>query len=91
MSAGTAVPSKILGSFTSRPLRQVARLSRTVTQWLTEFLGYFEDASNGATEASDGLIELHRRIARGFRDPDSHGLRMLRISGGLDHSPHSRR
>lgn len=85
MSSGTAVPSKILGSFTSRPLRLVARLGRTLTQWLTEFLGYFDGASNGTTEAIDGLIELHRRIARGLRNPDSHGLRMLRICGGLDH------
>ena len=30
-----------------------------------------------------GLIELARRIARGFRDPDNYRLRMLRIGGGL--------
>ncbi len=35
-------------------------------------------------EAVNGLIELHRRIARGFRNRDNYGLRMLLIAGGLD-------
>jgi transposase len=34
-------------------------------------------------EAINGLIELHRRIARGFRNRDNHPLRMLLIGGGL--------
>ena len=50
-----------------------------------EFLGYFDTggASNGGTEAVNGLIELHRRIARGFRNRDNYRLRMLLIAGGL--------
>ncbi len=32
----------------------------------------------------NGLIELHRRIARGFRNRDDYRLRMLLIGGGLD-------
>ena len=49
------------------------------------FLGYFDTdgASNGGTEAVNGLIELHRRIARGFRNRDNYRLRMLLIGGGL--------
>ena len=41
-----------------------ARLARS-------FLAYFTTgrASNGGTEAINGIIELHRRIARGFRNP----------------------
>jgi hypothetical protein len=39
------------------------------------------------TEAVNGLIELHRRVARGFRNPDNYRLRMLLIGGGLN-SPH---
>ena len=35
----------------------------------------------------NGLIELHRRIARGFRNRDNYRLRMLLIAGGLT-SPH---
>jgi transposase len=39
----------------------------------------------GGTEAINGLIELHRRVARGFRDRDNYRLRMLLIGGGLTH------
>jgi len=47
--------------------------------------GYFDTdgASNGGTEAINGLIELHRRIARGFRNRNNYRLRMLLIGGGL--------
>jgi len=84
-ATGRAVAEKILDSFTSCPIREVARLGRTLTQWRTEFLGYFDTggANNGGTEAINGLIELHRRIARGFRNPDNYRLRMLLIGGGL--------
>ncbi|MGL5825477.1 MAG: transposase [Nocardioides sp.] len=46
---------------------------------------------NGGTEATNGLIELHRRIACGFRNRDNYRLRMLLIGGGLDPSPHTQR
>ena len=84
-AAGRAVAEKILESFTSCPIPEVARLGRTLKQWRTEFLGYFDTngASNGGTEAVNGLIELHRRIARGFRNWDHYRLRMLLIGGGL--------
>jgi hypothetical protein len=54
-------------------------------------LAYFDTgrASNGGTEAINGLIELHRRIARGFRNHDNYRLRMLLIGGGLD-QPHQK-
>ena len=42
-----------------------------------------ETDPNGGTEAVNGLIELHRRIARGFRNRDNYRLRMLLIGGGL--------
>src|SRR5690606_5406970 len=45
-------------------------------------------ASNGGTEAVNGLIELHRRIARGFRNRHNYRLRMLLIGGGLTPPPH---
>ncbi len=31
----------------------------------------------------NGLIELARRIARGFRNRDNYRLRMLLVAGGL--------
>ena len=83
--AGRAIAEKIIASFTSCPIPEVARLGRTLKQWRSEFLGYFDTggASNGGTEAINGLIELHRRVARGFRNRDNYRLRMLLIGGGL--------
>ena len=84
-AAGRAVAEKVLASFSTCPIPEVARLGRTLKQWSREFLGYFDTdgASNGGTEAINGLIELHRRIARGFRNRDNYRLRMLLIGGGL--------
>ena len=84
-AAGRAIAEKVLTSFSSCPIPEVARLGRTLRQWRREFLGYFDTggASNGGTEAVNGLIELHRRIARGFRNLDNYRLRMLLIGGGL--------
>ena len=92
-AAGRKIAEKILASFTTCPIPEVARLGRTLKQWRTEFLGYFDTngASNGGTEAINGLIELHRRVARGFRNRDNYRLRMLLIGGGLDPSPHTHR
>ncbi|QXT61641.1 ISL3 family transposase [Tessaracoccus palaemonis] len=82
---GRRVAEKILATFPSCPIPEIARLGRTLNQWRDAFLGYFttSGANNGGTEAINGLIELARRIARGFRDPDNYRLRMLLIGGGL--------
>ena len=65
----------------------MARLGTTLRRWRREFLGYFDTggASNGGTEAVNGLIELHRRIARGFRNPTNYRLRMILAAGKLTH------
>ena len=83
--AGRHAAQKILATFHTCPIPEVARLGKTLRRWRTEFLGYFDTggASNGGTEAVNGLIELHRRIARGFRNRDNYRLRMLLIAGGL--------
>ena len=39
--------------------------------------------TNGGTEAINGIIELHRRLARGFRNRENYRLRMLLAAGGL--------
>jgi transposase len=67
------------------PTPQAPRSSSKSQQWREAFLGYFDTngASNGGTEAVNGLIELHRRIARGFPNRDNYRLRMLLIAGGL--------
>jgi transposase len=92
-AAGRAIAEKIVNTFPSCPIPEIARLGKTLRQWRTEFLGYFDTdgASNGGTEAMNGLIELHRRIARGFRNRDNYRLRMLLIGGGLTLEPHTHR
>lgn len=57
----------------------------TERQWKDTYLGYFTTggANNGGTEAINGIIELHRRIARGYRNPDNYRLRMLLVADGL--------
>ena len=82
---GRRVAEKILATFPSCPIPEIARLGRTLNQWRDPFLGYFttSGANNGGTEAINGLIELARRVARGFRDPDNYRLRMLLIGGDL--------
>ncbi len=85
-AAGRRLAEKVLTSFPSCPIPEIARLGRTLKRWRAAFLAYFDTAgaNNGGTEAVNGLIELHRRIARGFKNRDNYRLRMLLIGGGLD-------
>jgi transposase len=85
-AAGRALAEKVIAAFPSCPIPEIRRLGRTLKQWRGAFLAYFDTggASNGGTEAVNGLIELHRRIARGFRNRDNYRLRMLLIAGGLN-------
>ncbi len=86
---GRRIAEKLLAALPTCPIPEIQRLGRTLKQWREAFLAYFDTgrASNGGTEAINGLIELHRRIARGFRNRDHYRLRMLLIGGGLTH-PH---
>ena len=47
-------------------------------------MAYFDTfgASNGPTEAINGVIETTRRIARGFRNFTNYRLRCLLAAGG---------
>ena len=71
--------------------RIALRLGSTLRKWKDAFLAYFDTggASNGPTEAINGIIELGRRTARGYRNPTNYQLRMLLIAGGLDASTHT--
>jgi transposase len=84
-AAGRRIAEHVLASFPSCPIPEIARLGRTLRQWREPFLAYFDTtgANNGGTEAINGLIELHRRVARGFRNRHNYRLRMLLIGGGL--------
>ena len=79
------IAKHVLESFHICPVPEIARLGRTLRSWSAQFLAYFttDRANNGGTEAVNGIIELHRRIARGFRNRHNYRLRMLLIAGGL--------
>jgi transposase len=87
LAEGRAIAEKVLESFPSCPIPEIARLGRTLRAWKEQFLAYFTTgcASNGGTEAINGIIELHRRIARGFRNPTNYRLRMILAAGRLTH------
>ncbi|MFT3872311.1 MAG: transposase [Nocardioides sp.] len=86
LAEGRQIAEKVLASFPTCPILEIRRPGRRLRQWQTAFLAYFTTnrASNCGTEAINGLIEFHRRTARGFRNRDNYPLRMLLIGGGLD-------
>lgn len=88
---GRRLAQRLIATLPSCPIPEIARLGTTLRRWKTAFLAYFDThgASNGGTEAINGIIELGRRTARGFRNLDHYRLRMLLITGGLDTSPHT--
>jgi len=91
LSQGKRLASRVIETLPTCPISEIARLGRTLRKWKTAVLAYFniDGASNGGNETVNGLIELGRRIARGFRSFDQYRLRMLLITGGLDTSPHT--
>lgn len=62
-------------------------------QWREVFLAYLatDRANNGGTKAINGVFELRRRIAHGFRFREHERLRVLFICGGLTHPPPAER
>jgi transposase len=80
--------TEVIFSFPTCPIPEVSRLGRTLKQWKTAILAYFDTfgASNGPTEAINGVIETTRRIARGFRNFTNYRLRCLLAAGG--HRPY---
>lgn len=85
LAQGRTIAQKILGTFHTCPIPEIARLGRTLRRWRDAFLAYFTTsrANNGGTEAINGIIELHRRLARGYRNRENYRLRMLLAAGGL--------
>ncbi len=85
LTAGRAMAERILTIFHTCPIPEIARLGRTLRRWREAFLAYFttDRTNNGGTEAVNGIIELHRRLARGYRNLSNYRLRMLLVAGGL--------
>jgi transposase len=85
---GRELVNEVIGSFPACPIPEISRLGRTLKQWKAAILAYFDTfgASNGPTEAINGVIETARRIARGFRNFTNYRLRCLLAAGG--HRPY---
>jgi transposase len=81
---GRQIAAKILDSFHTCPIPEVARLGRTLRAWKTQILAYFDTGgvSNGGTEALNLIIEKVRRLAHGFRDFDHYRLRIMLAGDG---------
>lgn len=84
LAPGQRIAEKIIDTFHSCPIPEIARLGRTLRRWRSAFLAYFTTAraNNGGTEATNGIIELHRRLGRGYRNRHNYHLCMLLASGG---------
>jgi transposase len=76
---GRRIAEKLIASFPTCPIPEVARLGRTLKAWRQQVLAYFDTGgvSNGGTEAINLIIEKVRRLAHGFRDFDHYRLRIL--------------
>lgn len=73
-----------MATFASCLIWEISRLGRTLRQWKDTYLVYFTTggADNCGTEALIGIIELQRRIARGYRNATNVRLRMLLVTDG---------
>jgi transposase len=76
--------TKVLDSFHTCPIPEVARLGRTLRAWKAQVLAYFDTSgvSNGGTEAINLIIEKVRRLAHGFTDFDHYRLRIMLAADG---------
>jgi transposase len=75
---------KVLNSFHTCPIPEVARLGRTLRAWKAQILAYLDTSgvSNGGTEAINLIIEKVRRLAHGFKDFDHYRLRIMLAADG---------
>jgi hypothetical protein len=81
---GRQIAIKLLDSFHTCPIPEVARLGRTLRAWKAQILAYFDTSgiSNGGTEAINLIIEKVRRLAHGFKDFDHYRLRIMLAADG---------
>jgi len=78
------IAEKVLDSFNTCPIPEVARLGRTLRAWRAQVLAYFDTSgvSNGGTEAINLIIEKVRRLAHGFKNFDHYRLRIMLAADG---------
>jgi len=79
---GRKIAERVLASFPTCPIPELARLGRTLRAWRQQVLAYFatNGVSNGGTEAINLLIEKTRRLAHGFRNITNYRLRIMLVA-----------
>jgi transposase len=92
-AAGRVLADQVITAARTCPVREVARLGRTLTMWRTEFLSRFDhpDVSNGPTENLNLKIKNTKRVARGYRSFDNYRLRLLLNHGLIREDQHTTR
>ena len=82
--AGKAAAEKLITTARTCPVREIARLGRTLSAWRTEFLARFDHpgVSNGPTECLNLKVKNTKRAARGYRSFANYRLRLL-LNHGL--------
>jgi hypothetical protein len=90
-AARPTVAEKILASFTTCPIPEVARLGRTLKQWRSEFLGYFDTngASNGAQRPSMGSSSSTGASPAASETATTIASECCSSPKGYTHNPHS--
>jgi transposase len=83
-ATGREIAQKVLDSFHTCPIPEVARLGRTLRAWRGQILAYFDTSgvSNGGTEAINMIIEKVRRLPHGFKDFEHYRLRIMLAANG---------
>jgi transposase len=91
-AAGADIATRVIASFPSCPIPEVARLGRTLRAWRSQPMAYFvtEQISTGGTEAISLIIEKTRRLAHGFRNFNNYRLRLLLVADGRRPYPRRR-
>ena len=83
-AAGRQIVEKVIASFPSFPIPEVARLGCTLKARKQQVRPYFDTdgVSNGGTEAINLIIEKVRRLGHGFRHSGNYRLRILLATSG---------
>ena len=89
---GRHLAAHLIQRLPAYPIPEIARLGADPTQVegrTRRLLRHRRSQQRTAPKPSTQVIELGRRVARGYRNPTNYQLRMLLIAGGLDASTHT--
>ena len=89
---GRRLAARLVQCLPACPIPEIARLGADPTQVegrTRRLLRHSRSQQRTAPKLSTQVIELGRRVARGYRNSTNYQLRMLFIAGGLDASTHT--